>query len=110
MSTGYTRDLVLHFPKGARMYVTIQVPEELNTVLDVEAGSPNPICIDVVIAPKADQDLGFLPRLSELGYPGAPEDRVRMRLACAACHYSLDVDNDGHADLRSADRGEPTPG
>jgi hypothetical protein len=34
----------------------------------------------------------------------------RIGLSCAACHYSLDVDWDGKADLRSAQPGVQTPG
>jgi hypothetical protein len=108
--TGYTSDLVLEFPPGTRMFGTIPVPERLHTGLDVEVGEVLPIGIDAVPAPPQDQALAYLPDLSRFGYDGAPSGRVRLRLACAACHYSLDIDADGKADVRSARSDQPTPG
>jgi hypothetical protein len=108
--TGYTSDLVLYFPKGTRLYGSVAVPEELHLGLDVEAGQSMPIGIAAVPAPADETDNGFLPDLSTMGYPDAPKGKMRFRLACAACHYSLDVDNDGKADLRSAELNQPTPG
>ena len=37
---GFTSDLVIRFPQGARLYGTIPVPETVHTGLDVEAGDP----------------------------------------------------------------------
>lgn len=108
--TGYTSDLVIEFPKGTMLYGTIPVPERLHTGLDIEAGEVWPIGIVAVPAPAADADLPWIPKPSDWGYADAPEGRYRLRLACAACHYSLDVDNDGHADLKSARRDRPTAG
>lgn len=108
--TGYTNDLVMHFPKGTRLYGSVPVPEALHLGLDVEAGKSLPIGFVAVPAPAGETDNDFLPDLSTLGYPGAPKGKVRVRLACAACHYSLDVDNDGKPDLRSAELSQPTPG
>jgi hypothetical protein len=107
--TGYTSDLVLYFPKGTRLY-GVTVPEQLHLGLDVEAGKSLPIGFVAVPAPAGETDNDFLPDLSTLGYPDAPKGKMRFRLACAACHYSLDIDNDGVADLRSAEPDQPTPG
>ena len=108
--TGYTSNLVMYFPKGTRLHGSVPVPEQLHTGLDVEAGQALPIGFAPVPAPAGEVDNGFLPDLSTLGYAGAPKGGMRLRLACAACHYSLDVDNDGKADLRSAELSQPTPG
>lgn len=108
--TGYTSDLVITFPPGTLLLGSVPVPEKLHTGLDIEAGSPWPIGIDPVLATGADADSPWIPKPSDLGYADAPEGRYRLRLACAACHYSLDIDNDGKADIRSAKRDEPTPG
>jgi hypothetical protein len=107
--TGYTSDLVLRFPKGTRLY-GVAVPEELHSGLDVEAGKSLPIGFVAVPAPAGETDNDFLPDLSTMGYADAPKGKTRFRLACAACHYSLDIDNDGTADLRSAEPNHPTPG
>jgi hypothetical protein len=108
--SGYTSDLVMHFPKGTRLYGSVPVPEELHLGLDVEAGQSLPIGFVAVPAPEGEADNDFLPELTALGYPNAPKGKMRFRLTCAACHYSLDVDNDGTADLRSAELDQPTPG
>jgi hypothetical protein len=108
--SGYTSDLVLRFPTGARLFGAIPVPQELHTGLDVEAGEPWPLGIVQVEAPPEDQGLGYLPIPSRLGAGPGPSTRVRLGLACALCHYSLDVDGDGRADLRSARLGHATPG
>jgi hypothetical protein len=108
--TGFTNDLVLKFPQGTKLHGAISVPEEVHTGLDIEAGQFLPIGFAPVPAPAGETDNAFLPDLSTLGYPGAPKGGMRLRLACAACHYSLDVDNDGKADLRSAELRYPTPG
>lgn len=105
---GRTSDLVLRFPPGTTVY-DLPVPEELHTGLDVEAGGIWPLGLQPV--PTEDEgDWLFEPSSWEGVGPGAPEGRFRARLTCAACHYSLDIDNDGVADLDSAKRGEPTPG
>lgn len=107
---GYTSDLVLKFPPGTTLYGTIPVPERLHTGLEIDAGSAFPIGVDPVRAPPEDEGKTWIPKPSDLGYAGAPEGRYRLRLACAACHYSLDIDNDGLADMRSTERDNPTPG
>jgi hypothetical protein len=108
--TGYTSDLVLRFPPGARLFGAIPVPERVHTGLDVEAGEPWPIGIVQVEAPPEDQALGYLPVPARLGAGPGSDTRVRLGLTCALCHYSLDIDGDGRADLRSARRGVLTPG
>ncbi len=105
---GYTSDLVLEFPKGATLF-GLPVPERVHTGLDVEAGSPFPIGTVPVKVEGEDADLPFLIRPSETGMDGAPEGAYRLRMSCAACHYSLDIDQDGTADLRSTKIDEPTP-
>ncbi|MCB9675819.1 MAG: hypothetical protein H6737_11920 [Alphaproteobacteria bacterium] len=106
---GYTSDLVLEFPKGTTLH-GIPVPQRVHTGLDVEAGSPFPIGVVPVQAPKEEEHLPFLIRPSETGMEGAPEGAFRLRMSCAACHYSLDIDQDGVADLHSTEADEPTPG
>lgn len=105
----YTSDLVLAFPKGTTLH-GIPVPERVHTGLDVEAGSPWPIGIVPVPAGGADATLPYLVEPSALGGGPAPPGKVRLGLTCATCHYSLDVDWDGRADLRSAWSHEPTQG
>jgi len=111
---GYTSDLVLRFPPGSKLFGAIPVPEQLHTGLDVEAGEPFPLGIVAVVAPDADQGLDYLPVASKLGVGPGPEEwpdkRFRVGLTCALCHYSLDVDGDGTADLKSARLGHATPG
>jgi hypothetical protein len=48
--------------------------------------------------------------LLRLGVGPAPEGKVRFRLSCALCHYSLDIDVDGKPDIHSTVRGQQTPG
>ena len=105
---GFTSDLVLRFPQGTRLYGEIPVPEALHTGLDVEAGEPWPIGVVAFEAPEGDQALTYLPLPSELTRDG-PARRTRLGLTCAVCHYSLDIDGDGRADLTSARLGHPTP-
>jgi hypothetical protein len=104
----YTSDLVITFPKGTTLH-GIPVPERLHTGLDVEAGSPWPIGLVPVTAPPAEAALPYLIEPSALGVGPAKPGKLRLGLTCATCHYSLDVDWDGHADLRSAWSHEPTP-
>lgn len=104
---GRTSDLVLSFPPGTTLY-DLPVPERVHTGLDVEAGAVWPLGLQPV-ATEDNADYLFNPSTWDAG-PGAPEGRFRARLTCAACHYSLDIDNDGVADLDSAKRDTPTPG
>ena len=106
--TGYTSDLVIEFPPGTKL-TGLDVPERVHTGLDVEAGSILPIGIVAVPAPPEDQALPYLVDLRDPN-SDAPPNKVRLGLTCALCHYSLDVDWDGHADLRSAQYGHVTPG
>lgn len=108
--TGFTNDLVIRFPKGTRLYGGVPVPEEVHTGLDVDAGDAWPIGVEAVPVPDADDALPYLPEPSALGVGPADPGRVRFRLSCALCHYSLDVDMDGQPDLRSTKLDEPTPG
>ncbi len=108
--TGFTSDLVIRFPPGTLLRGTIPVPEALHTGLDVEAGEPWPVGMVAVEAPDPDQGLTFLKVPSELGVGPGGSKRVRLGLTCALCHYSLDIDGDGHADLASARLDRPTPG
>jgi hypothetical protein len=105
----YASDLVLTFPKGTTLH-GIPVPERLHTGLDVEAGSPWPIGLVPVPATAAEAALPYLIEPSALGVGRALPGKLRLGLTCATCHYSLDVDWDGRADLRSAWSHEPTPG
>jgi hypothetical protein len=107
---GTTSDLVIRFPKGARLYGTIPVPETVHTGLDVEAGEAWPLGIVAKPANARDQSLAYLYRPSELGAGPGPSERTRVGLTCALCHYSLDIDGDGRPDLKSARLGHPTPG
>ncbi|MEZ4315894.1 MAG: hypothetical protein R3F61_00245 [Myxococcota bacterium] len=106
---GHTSDLVLEFPAGTTLH-GLPVPERVHTGLDVEAGSPFPIGVVPVQAPPEDAELPFLIRPSATGMEGAPDGAFRLRMSCAACHYSLDIDQDGKADLMSSDPAKPTPG
>jgi len=106
---GYTSDLVLVFPPGATRH-GVPVPERLHTGLDVEAGSPWPIGIVPIAAPPAEAALPYLIEPAALGVGPAPAGKVRLGLTCATCHFSLDIDWDGKADLRSAWSDQPTPG
>ena len=107
---GYTSDLVIRFPRGTTLS-GVPVPEELHSGLDIEAGEVLPIGIDwVPVSTEEGLQKPYLPELTGWGYEGAPEGKVRFRLACAACHYSLDVDADGKADIRSTKLDNPTPG
>jgi hypothetical protein len=107
---GYTSDLVLRFPPGARLFGGIPVPEELHTGLDVEAGEPWPIGIVAVDAPPEDASRGYLHVPAQLGAGPGSARPMRLGVTCALCHYSLDVDGDGKADLKSARLGHATPG
>ncbi len=106
---GYTSDLVVRFPKGTKLFGTIPVPEALHTGFDVEAGSPLPIGVVPVPAPAPEQSRPELINLADFGATG-PNTKVRLGLTCAVCHFSLDVDWDGKADLKSAWLDHPTPG
>jgi len=106
---GFTADLVLEFPEGTTLH-GLPVPERLHTGLDVEAGSPFPIGVVPVPASPADAELPFLIRPAKTGMEGAPEGAFRLRMSCAACHYSLDIDQDGVADIRSTELDMPTEG
>jgi hypothetical protein len=97
-----TSDLVIRFPPGARLFGGVPVPENLHTGLDVEAGARWPLGIVEKEVPESEQRLGYLPTRG-----GSPK-RFRLGLTCALCHYSLDVDGDGKADLKSAVLGYPT--
>lgn len=108
--SGFTSDLVIRFPAGARLRGVIPVPEALHTGLDVEAGQPWPLGIVAIDAPPEDQGLGYLPVPSRLGVGPGSAQRMRLGLTCAVCHYSLDIDGDGVANLRSARLGHPTAG
>jgi hypothetical protein len=108
--SGYTSDLVLRFPPGTRLFGSIPVPEELHTGLDVEAGEPWPVGIVSVVAPPQDQGLGYLHAPSRLGAGRGSDTRMRLGVTCALCHYSLDIDGDGRADLKSARLGHATAG
>ncbi len=105
----YTSDLVIAFPAGATLH-GVPLPERLHTGLDVEAGSPWPIGIVPKPAPPSDAALPYLIEPAALGAGPAPPGKLRLGLTCATCHYSLDIDWDGKADLRSAWSSEPTPG
>lgn len=109
LGNGYTSDLVIDFPRGTTL-AGLPVPEHLHTGLDVDAGYPWPIGIVPVPAPAADADLPYLVEPSALGAGPAPAGKIRLGIACALCHYTLDVDKDGHADMRSSRWGEDTPG
>jgi len=98
---GLTSDLVVRVPVGTTLY-GIVVPAELHTGLDVEAGSAWPIGVVPVVASAADQSLPYLIDPSSLGVGPAPQEKLRVGLTCAICHYSLDIDWDGKPDLRSA--------
>jgi hypothetical protein len=107
---GYTSDLVIRFPAGARLFGAIPVPETLHTGLDVEAGEPWPIGMVAVDAPPQDRGLAYLHVPSRLGAGPGSSTPMRLGVTCALCHYSLDVDGDGKADLKSARLGRVTPG
>jgi hypothetical protein len=104
----YTSDLVIAFPPGATLH-GVPLPSPLHTGLDVEAGSAWPIGIVPKVAPPSDAALPYLFEPAALGAGPAPPGKVRLGLTCATCHFSLDIDWDGKADLRSARSNEPTP-
>ena len=107
--SGYTSDLVIRFPRGTTLS-GVPVPEELHSGLDIEAGEVLPIGIDLVQVSKEEGlQKPYLPELTGWGYEGAPEGKVRFRLACAVCHSSLDVDADGRADMPSTKLDNPMP-
>lgn len=113
---GYTHDLVLAFPPGARLDKTFPLPEKLHTGLDVEAGAAWPLGIVPFAVSEEEARLPYL--LDAKKYASGPEGvgevpgagKFRAGLTCALCHYSLDIDWDGKTDLRSAKPNEPTPG
>ena len=101
---GFTSDLVFEFPPGTTLH-GVPVPERLHTGLDVEAGASFPLGLVPIPAPAADQALPYLIDPPNAGFGSvAPEfaSKQRLGITCAVCHYSLDVDFDGMADLRSA--------
>lgn len=106
---GFTSDLVLSFPQGTTLH-GIPVPVRVHTGLDVEAGSPWPIGLVPVAAKPEDAALPYLIDPSALGAGPAPAGKHRLGLTCATCHFSLDVDWDGRADLSSAWSHRPTAG
>jgi hypothetical protein len=106
---GFTADLVLTFPRGTTLH-GIPVPERLHTGLDVEAGSAWPIGLVPVRVKPEEESLPYLIEPRALGAGPALPGKVRLGLTCATCHFSLDVDWDGRADLRSAWSHEPTSG
>lgn len=105
----YTSDLVITFPRGASVH-GVPLPERVHTGLDVEAGSPWPIGIVPVAASASDAALPHLIDPAELGRGPAKSEKLRLGLSCATCHYSLDIDWDGRADLASAFSDRPTAG
>ena len=112
---GYTSDLVISFPPGSLLDKTFPIPEKLHTGLDVEAGSPWPLGIVPVRAPAQEEALTYLfdPGAFSTGPEGVGPlpggGKFRIGLSCALCHYSLDIDWDGKADLKSARPDQPTP-
>jgi hypothetical protein len=108
--SGFTNDLVLKFPPRTRLHGAIPVPEEVHTGLDVDAGAAWPIGLSGVPVTGDDAKLAYLPEPSKLGVGPAPEGKVRFRLSCALCHYSLDIDVDGKPDIHSTVIGQQTPG
>ena len=109
LGPGFTNDLVLEFPPGTTL-AGLPVPEKLHTGLDVDAGYPWPIGIVTVPAPDSDARLPYLIEPKKLDAGPAPDGKFRIGITCALCHYSLDIDKDGHADMRSSRWGEDTPG
>jgi mono/diheme cytochrome c family protein len=109
LGEGFTSDLVLEFPPGTTL-AGLPVPERLHTGLDVDAGAAWPIGIMPVAAPEADAALPYLIEPAALGAGAAPPGKLRLGITCALCHYSLDVDKDGTADVRSSRWDELTPG
>jgi hypothetical protein len=108
--SGFTNDLVLKFPPGTKLHGSIPVPEQVHTGLDVDAGAAWPIGLNAFPVTGDDAKLAYLPEPSKLGVGPAPEGKVRFRLSCALCHYSLDIDMDGKPDIRSTVIGQQTPG
>jgi len=109
LGAGYTNDLVLRFPPGTTL-AGFDVPERLHTGLDVDAGCAWPIGVVPVRAPLEDEALAYLVEPSTLGAGPAAPGKYRLGIACALCHYSLDVDKDGTPDVRSSRWNEQTPG
>jgi hypothetical protein len=107
---GFTNDLVLKFPPRTKLRGTIPVPEEVHTGLDVDAGAAWPIGLSAIPVSGDEAKLAYLPEPSKLGVGPAPEGKVRFRLSCALCHYSLDIDLDGKPDIHSTEIGQQTPG
>jgi mono/diheme cytochrome c family protein len=105
----FTNDLVIELPPGTTL-AGLPVPERLHTGLDVDAGASWPVGVIQVPAPESDAHLPYLVERKALGAGPAPAGKVRLAITCALCHYSLDVDKDGRADLRSTRWGETTPG
>ncbi len=109
LGAGFTSDLVLEFPAGTTL-AGLPVPERLHTGLDVDAGHPWPVGVVAVPAASNEQHLPYLLEPAALGAGPAAPGKVRLGIACALCHYSLDIDKDGRPDLRSTRWDEPTPG
>jgi len=108
LGTGYTNDLVLRFPAGTTL-AGFDVPEQLHTGLDVDAGCAWPIGVVPVAAGADEAALPYLLEPGALGAGPAPAGKYRLGITCALCHYSLDVDKDGTADLRSTRWDELSP-
>lgn len=109
LGPGFTNDLVIQFPAGTTL-AGFDVPERLHTGLDVDAGCAWPIGVVPVRAPAEDESLPYLIEPSTLGAGPAASGKYRLGIACALCHYSLDVDKDGAPDVRSSRWEEQTPG
>lgn len=110
LGKGFTSDLILEFPEGTTL-AGLPVPKTLHTGLDVDAGYPWPIGVEAIKATDpSDQTLPYLVEPATLGAGPAEPGKYRFGITCALCHYSLDVDKDGQADMRSSRWGEATTG
>jgi len=108
LGPGYTNDLVIRFPRGTTL-AGFDVPEQLHTGLDVDAGCAWPVGVVPVQAAAEEESLPYLIEPRSLGAGPAAAGKVRLGIACALCHYSLDVDKDGSPDVRSTRWNEQTP-